>query len=110
MLLCALRLVLIYPCTDHDHGEYVKKAELSKTQFSVGFEGDFGAHEVSPRTLSSVHVNKLICIRGTTCSSAADPAARVLPCHARYGTQRWGFRLRVQPILFVLGVIRHMRI
>ena len=39
-------------------------------QFSVGFEGDFGAHLVTPRTLNSSHVNKLVCINGiiTKCS------------------------------------------
>ena len=36
-----------------DHAEYAKKAQLSKTQFSVGFEGDFGHHLVTPRTLDS---------------------------------------------------------
>ena len=55
---------------EHDHAEYASKAKDSKTQFSVGFEGDFGDHQVTPRTLTSSYVNKLVCINGivTKCS------------------------------------------
>lgn len=55
---------------EHEHAEYAVKAKESKTQFAVGFEGDFGDHHVTPRTLNSSYVNKLVCISGivTKCS------------------------------------------
>eukprot|EP00960_Hanusia_phi_P012703 371536-Hanusia_phi.AAC.1 len=50
--------------------DYAKRAKETKTRFAVGFEGDFGAHQVNPRSLNSSYVNKLVAINGivTKCS------------------------------------------
>jgi DNA replication licensing factor MCM3 len=43
---------------------------FAETELNAGFEGNFGAHHVTPRNLSSGLVNKLISINGivTKCS------------------------------------------
>ncbi|KAF3904861.1 hypothetical protein ABW20_dc0106321 [Dactylellina cionopaga] len=40
------------------------------SEFHVGLNGNFGDHSVSPRTLGSAHLNKMICLEGivTKCS------------------------------------------
>ncbi|KAF3918577.1 hypothetical protein AA313_de0200922 [Arthrobotrys entomopaga] len=40
------------------------------TDFHVGLNGNFGDHAVSPRTLGSAHLNKMVCLEGivTKCS------------------------------------------
>ncbi|EPS45334.1 hypothetical protein H072_702 [Dactylellina haptotyla CBS 200.50] len=41
-----------------------------ETDFHVGLNGNFGDHAVSPRTLGSAHLNKMVCLEGivTKCS------------------------------------------
>ena len=41
-----------------------------QARFSVGFEGNFGTHHVTPKSLNATLVNKLVCIDGivTKCS------------------------------------------
>jgi DNA replication licensing factor MCM3 len=41
-----------------------------QARFSIGFEGNFGTHHVTPKTLNASLVNKLVCIDGivTKCS------------------------------------------
>ncbi|KAK6346821.1 MCM DNA helicase complex subunit [Orbilia brochopaga] len=47
------------------------KHDVNKdTDFHVGLNGNFGDHAVSPRTLGSAHLNRMICLEGivTKCS------------------------------------------
>ncbi len=41
-----------------------------QARFSIGFEGNFGTHHVTPKSLNATLVNKLVCIDGivTKCS------------------------------------------
>lgn len=40
--------------------EYVNRYE----EFFVGFEGSFGSHNVTPQTLNSDYIHKLVCVEG----------------------------------------------
>ncbi|XP_063309098.1 maternal DNA replication licensing factor mcm3 [Pelobates fuscus] len=53
---------------------YAKQFE----EFSVGFEGSFGAKHVSPRTLTSVYLGSLVCVEGivTKCSMVRPKVMR----------------------------------
>jgi DNA replication licensing factor MCM3 len=43
----------------------------SRTDFLIGLEGSFGAQHLTPRTLTSSHLNRLVCLEGivTKCTS-----------------------------------------
>ncbi len=46
----------------------------SSLEFHVGFEGSFGSHHVSPRSLTSSHLNHLVCLEGiVTKASLVNP-------------------------------------
>ncbi|RKO85648.1 MCM2/3/5 family-domain-containing protein, partial [Blyttiomyces helicus] len=57
--------------------------------FSIGLEGSFGAHEVQPRTVSSAHLGRMICIEGiiTRTSLVRPKVARSV--HFCEKTQIW---------------------
>ena len=50
----------------------------ANAEFLVGFEGSFGASHLSPRTLTSSHMNRLVCIEGivTKCSLVKPKVSR----------------------------------
>ncbi len=64
--------------------EFVGAADASfakthaNTEFVVGFEGSFGASHLTPRTLTSAHLNHLVCIEGivTKCSLVKPKISR----------------------------------
>jgi len=38
--------------------------QLKKVRYAVGFEGNFGAHRISPRELAAKHLGHLMCVEG----------------------------------------------
>ncbi|KAG1694007.1 hypothetical protein DVH05_022025 [Phytophthora capsici] len=56
-----------------------KEAESSKDmQFHVGFEGDFGHHNVNPRGLLASYLTQMVCVHGivTKCSAVRPKVVR----------------------------------
>ncbi|KAL3658962.1 hypothetical protein V7S43_016100 [Phytophthora oleae] len=56
-----------------------KEAEASKDmQFHVGFEGDFGHHNVNPRGLLASYLTQMVCVHGiiTKCSAVRPKVVR----------------------------------
>lgn len=65
----------------------------------VGFDGSFGGHLVSPRTLSSTYITHLVCVEGivTKCSLVRPKVAKsvhycpatVCPCPSPSPSSPW---------------------
>jgi DNA replication licensing factor MCM3 len=61
------------------HADHLKAAERARREFRVGFDGSFGAHALTPRSLSAAFLGMLVSVEGvvTRCTCAR---------RARYGT------------------------
>jgi DNA replication licensing factor MCM3 len=48
--------------------EFVTAADATYSknfdEFHVGFDGSFGSHHVSPRTLTSLYIGTMVCVEG----------------------------------------------
>ena len=62
-----------------------------QAKFSIGIEGDFGRHHVTPKSLNAMLVNKLVCIDGivTKCSLVRSAHTQKLAAHQRISTENF---------------------
>ncbi len=79
----------------------------TRSEFHVGLEGSFGSHHVSPRSLTSSHLNHLVCLEGvvTKCSLVAPKVARSV--HFCPATGRTTERTYTDMVRILLDISAH---
>lgn len=80
---------LAFHTEDGEDGAVMGAAPEREARVFVGFDGSFGGHLVSPRTLSSQYITHLVCVEGivTKCSLVRPKVARSVhycPATVRY--------------------------